>query len=223
RIIDSHETYAKLISQIGLRTNITEENLNRLGITGERAKRLTKASESSVGGLMNLEDITVLQTFCKSYLETIKLRDYLVEKLDDLLEHVAKNVRALAGATLGARLIALGGGLNRLSQLPASTIQILGAEKALFRSLKTGAYPPKHGIIFQHYLIHQASRWQRGKIARALAGKIAIASRIDAFTHSDRGDALKAALDKRVKEIQQKYPNPPEKRKPPKMRKGKRR
>ncbi len=96
-----------------------------------------------------------------------------------------------------------------LAKLPASTIQVLGAEKALFRSLKTKARPPKHGIIFQHPLIHDGKRWQRGKIARALAGKLAIAARVDAFRGKYAGDELKADLDKRVNEIQERYEKPP--------------
>jgi nucleolar protein 56 len=92
---------------------------------------------------------------------------------------------------------------------PASTIQVLGAEKALFRSLKTGARPPKHGLIFQHTLLHDAKKWQRGKIARALAGKLAIAVRADAFGGRDLGDTLKANLEKRLEEIREKYKEPP--------------
>jgi nucleolar protein 56 len=96
-----------------------------------------------------------------------------------------------------------------LAKRPASTIQVLGAEKALFRSLKTGARPPKHGMIFQHTLLHDAKRWQRGKIARALAGKVAIAARVDAFGGRKIGDELKADLDRRIEEIHQKYDQPP--------------
>ena len=117
--------------------------------------------------------------------------------------------KALVGSLLGARLIAVSGGLTNLAKKPASTIQVLGAEKALFRSLKTGARPPKHGLIFQHTLLHEAKRWQRGKIARALAGKLAIAARADAFGDRYLGDELKADLEKRIKEIREKYAEPP--------------
>jgi nucleolar protein 56 len=98
---------------------------------------------------------------------------------------------------------------------PASTIQVLGAEKALFRSLKTGARPPKHGLIFQHTLLHDAKRWQRGKIARVIAGKLAIAARVDAFGGHYIGDRLKADVNKRLEEIREKYKEPP----PPKEKK----
>jgi nucleolar protein 56 len=129
--------------------------------------------------------------------------------MDSLMEEVAPNIKAIVGSLLGARLIALTGGLANLARMPASTIQVLGAEKALFRSLKTGTRPPKHGIIFQHTLIHEAKRWQRGKMARAIAGKLAIAARTDAYSSKYIGDGLKASLDRRITEIQQKYAEPP--------------
>jgi nucleolar protein 56 len=132
------------------------------------------------------------------------------------MDEVAPNTRAVAGALLGARLIAIAGSLQNLAMRPASTIQVLGAEKALFRSLKTGARPPKHGLIFQHALLHDAKRWQRGKIARVLAGKLAIAARADAFGGKYVGETLKANIDRRLAEIREKYKEPPPpKEKPP--------
>jgi nucleolar protein 56 len=110
---------------------------------------------------------------------------------------------------LTARLISIAGSLDRLAKMPSSTIQVLGAEKALFRSLKTGSRPPKHGIIFQYQPLHSAPRWQRGKISRTLASKLSIAVRIDAFRGEFIGDKLKESIEKRIREIQEKYPSPP--------------
>jgi nucleolar protein 56 len=133
----------------------------------------------------------------------------LEKYIGELMEEVAPNTSALTGATLGARLIALAGGLENLAKMPASTIQVLGAEKALFRSLTTGARPPKHGVIFQHALIHGAKRWLRGKVARVFAGKLAIAVRADAFGGGGLiSDRLKGELEKRVEELSKKYPEP---------------
>ena len=90
------------------------------------------------------------------------------------------------------------------------TIQILGAEKALFRTLKTGSNPPKHGILFQHPVIHSAPKWQRGKMARAIAAKTAIAARMDVYGHSSEANQLLSdKLTDRLKEIQEKYKEPP--------------
>jgi nucleolar protein 56 len=138
------------------------------------------------------------------------------------MEEVAPNTNAIAGPLLGARLIAVAGGLRNLAKMPASTIQVLGAEKALFRALRTGTRPPKHGLIFQHSLLHEAKPWQRGKVARGLAGKISIATRVDAFGGKFKGDELKRDLDRRIKEIQEKYRKPPS-RKPRRRKKRGRR
>jgi nucleolar protein 56 len=155
------------------------------------------------------KDLAEIQALSKNVLELYELRKNMENYMDKTMEEVAPNTRAVAGALLGARLIAVAGSLRNLAMRPASTIQVLGAEKALFRSLKTGARPPKHGLIFQHTLLHDAKRWQRGKIARVLAGKLAIAARIDAFGGRYAGDALKADIDKRIEEIREKYKEPP--------------
>ena len=92
--------------------------------------------------------------------------------------------------------------------MPASTIQILGAEKALYRALKSGARPPKHGILFQHASVHSAPKWQRGKVARSVAGKLAIAARIDTFRGS-KDDNILNSLNSRLDEIREKYKEEP--------------
>ncbi|MEM2538507.1 MAG: C/D box methylation guide ribonucleoprotein complex aNOP56 subunit, partial [Candidatus Methanomethylicia archaeon] len=104
-----------------------------------------------------------------------------------------------------------------------STIQVLGAEKALFRALRTGTKPPKHGVIFQCQEIHGAPKWQRGKIARALAGKLSIAAKVDAFSGVYIGEELKKDLYKRIEEIKKLYPKPTKKRIEIKERKVKKR
>jgi nucleolar protein 56 len=162
-----------------------------------------------MGADLGDEDLNQIQSMCKHVLELYGVRQSLENYVDSVMEEVAPNTKAIAGSLLGARLIAIAGGLMNLAKLPASTMQVLGAEKALFRSLKTKARPPKHGIIFQHPLIHDAKRWQRGKIARALAGKLTIAARVDAFSGKYAADELKADLDKRVEEIKERYEKPP--------------
>ena len=106
-------------------------------------------------------------------IELSKLREALSEMIETVMEDIAPNIKKMLTPVIAARLIARAGSLRKLAFLPASTIQILGAEKALFRALKTGARPPKHGLLFQHPAVHSAPKWQRGRIARALASKIA--------------------------------------------------
>jgi len=215
RLIDKHETYARLILNLGKRDNFTIENLEKEGLPKAKAEQIAEAAKASMGAELSEEDVKQIQAMCGNTLGLYDARQSLEEYVDTVMEEVAPNTRALVGALLGARLIALAGGLNNLAKLPSSTVQILGAEKALFRSLRTGARPPKHGIIFQHSLIHEAKRWQRGKVARALAGKLAIAARTDAFSGKYVADGLKAVLEKRIGEIEEKYGEPPPPKKPP--------
>jgi len=228
RQMDKHETYARLVVNLGKRDNFTVENLKKEGLPKAKTEQIAEAAKASMGAELSEEDINQIQAMCRNTLELYDARQSLEKYADMVMEEVAPNTRTLVGSLLGARLIALVGGLNNLAKLPASTVQVLGAEKALFRSLRTGARPPKHGIIFQHSLIHEAKRWQRGKVARALAGKLAIAARIDAFSGKYVGDKLEAGLEKRIGEIEEKYGEPPPPKKPPvkkrprRMRRGRR-
>jgi nucleolar protein 56 len=209
RLIEKHETYARLVMNLGYRENFTVENLEKENIPKERSALVAKAAESSMGADIAEADLSQIQALAKNVLEFYILRKNMENYVDRTMEELAPNVRTVAGALLGARLIAMAGSLRNLAMRPASTIQVIGAEKALFRSLKTGARPPKHGLIFQHTLLHDAKRWQRGKIARVIAGKLAIAARADAFGGRYIGDRLKAEINKRLEEIHVKYKEPP--------------
>jgi nucleolar protein 56 len=227
RLLEKHETYARLVVNLGFRENFTVERLEKEGLPKSKAEQIANAAQFSMGADMAEVDLTQIQALSRSVINLYELRQKLEDYIDSAMEEVAPNIKALTGALLGARLIALAGGLTNLAKMPASTLQVLGAEKALFRSLKTGTKPPKHGIIFQHAFLHEAKKWQRGKIARALAGKLAIAARTDAFGGRYIGEELRADLEKRVEEIRQKYAEPPKvsekkpKAKEKKWRKGK--
>jgi nucleolar protein 56 len=120
------------------------------------------------------------------------------------MKTIAPNTSKIIGPLVGARLIALAGGMQRMAMLPASTVQILGAEKALFRFKKEGGRPPKHGVIFQHPLINRAQKTERGRIARLLANKISTAMKADVFTKRDIADELQQDIDIRLQEIRKK-------------------
>jgi len=209
RLIEKHETYARLVLKLGNKDNFTLQNLKEQDIPEAKAEGIAKVAEKSMGADLTETDLMQIQALCKDVLSLYDLRQGLEGYLDKTMEEVAPNTKTLVGSLLGARLIAVAGGLSNLARKPASTIQVLGAEKALFRSLKTGTRPPKHGMIFQHTLLHDAKRWQRGKIARALAGKLAIATRVDAFGGRNISKDLTANLNKRIEEIRQKYAEPP--------------
>jgi nucleolar protein 56 len=187
-LVSSLVVYAEIVSRAGLRENIVVEILQSIGLQDRKVEVVLDAARRSKGG------------------------DMTPENLEAAMETVAPNVKELLTAAVGARIISKAGSLARLARLPASTIQILGAEKALFRALKTGARPPKHGLLFQHPLIHSAPKWQRGKIARAVASKVAIAARIDYYRHNGKDSTVYGKLKIRINEIQEKYREPmPEK------------
>ncbi len=169
--------------------------------------------EGKVTGEVEPEDIRSIQSFARMLQEAIRESERLERYITRTMNEVAPNLSAVAGPLLGAKLISLAGGLDRLATMPSSTVQLLGAEPSLFIHLREGTPPPKHGVLFQHPLVHGAPRWQRGKIARVLAGKISIAARVDFVGNRFVGDALREEVDRRVEEIKKKYPEAPEKKK----------
>lgn len=114
---------------------------------------------------------------------------------------IAPNVSGIAGPILAARLVSLAGGVEDLARAPTGTVQLLGAERALFRHLRTGSRPPKHGVLFQHPWVHGAAPWQRGAIARAFAAKISLAARADAYTKRTIAPDLLKDLEVTIEEI----------------------
>jgi len=212
-LVEDHEKYVRIVSQLGSRDNITVDNLVKLGFNKGEAAKIAEAAKKSIGADLSEFDIDAIQTLARITYELYQLRNSLAGYISTVMKEVAPNITALVGPLLGARLISLAGSLDRLARMPASTIQVLGAEKALFRALRTGGRPPKHGIIFQYPDIHKSPRWQRGKIARALASKLAIAAKIDAFTGRFVGDKLNEELRKRIEEIKTIYAKPPARKK----------
>jgi len=130
-----------------------------------------------------------------------ELRQSIADAIERKMHTTAPNVSSLAGELLGARLIARAGGLEALARMPSSKIQVMGASKALFKHLKYGSKPPKHGLIFQHPLVRGSPAGNRGKIARAIAAKIAIAARLD-FYSKQAYPALMAQLERRINDLQ---------------------
>jgi nucleolar protein 56 len=211
-ILSDHESFVRLVSKVGPRSRINEAMLKELNLPADKASGLLKASASSLGADLDEVGVKPLSDLASITLALYSLRRALESYVSSAMDYVAPNVKALVGPLVGARLIALAGSLEKLAKLPSSTIQLLGAEKALFRSLRTGAKPPKHGIIFQCPEVHGSYRWQRGKIARALAGKLSIAARVDFFTGEYVADELKRDLEARIKEVKEVYAKPPPKK-----------
>lgn len=207
-LIDTISGYSKIVTA-GRRDDLTQNTYLEAGFPEEKAEMLSLLQKKSRGGQISDENLAIVQSISKQILDLFELRQSLEKHIESQMELVAPNISVILGSAVGARILAKAGSLKRLAMMPASTIQILGAEKALFRSLKTGAQPPKHGLLFQHQLVHAAPRWQRGKIARAIAAKAAIAARVDVYG-AGRNDTLLEKLNIRVTEIGVKYKDQPE-------------
>jgi nucleolar protein 56 len=213
-LIQNIFTYAEIVKLAGNRNNIDLNMLENLGIESKRAEMILVAVQRSKGGDILEENLSIIKKLANEVIMQTELRKILAHQIEEMMEKIAPNIKELLTATVGARLMAKAGSLQKLSVMPASTIQIIGAEKALFRSLKTGAPPPKHGILFQHPILHSAPKWQRGKMARAIASKVAIAGRIDLFRNGEKDLHISEQLNKRIAEIQEKYKEPRLEQKP---------
>ncbi len=177
-----------------------KELANLVATHGDRANVMAALKQAdvattSLGTDLDPADLAVIQGFAAALQGVHASWAALEARVGGLMETVAPNVASVVGPVIGARLIALSGGLNRLATWPAGTVQLLGAETALFRHLKEGTKPPKHGILFQHPLVHLAPPWQRGPTARALALAAATGAKADAFTKNDLRAFLKTQLD----------------------------
>ena len=208
-IIDSINGYAQIV-MAGKRESLTKQIFEDAGFPESKVEMLSLISSKSRGGDISDVNLSIVQSIAKQILDFHDLRKKLEEHVESEMQIIAPNLSAILGTAVGARLLGRAGSLKKMASMPASTIQVLGAEKALFRSLKTGSQPPKHGLLFQHAMVHAAPRWQRGKIARAVAAKAVIAARVDVYGEG-LNETLLEKLNIRVGEIGKKYENPTEK------------
>lgn len=188
RAISNHEKFATLVSKFGKRDNISDSEIEQF-------------KKGSMGADFSDDDLQMMQEFATKILEMYKLREDMTKYVETVLKQVAPNLLDLAGVPLATKLIAKAGGLEKLSRMPSSTVQLIGAEKALFRFLHGKGKSPRHGIIFSHPFIQGAPDRKRGKIARLLASKLSIAAKLDYYSKEYKGDKMKRELQEKVKNI----------------------
>ncbi len=190
RMVESNEKFVRIVEKFGRRESIDEPELRQL-------------SGKSMGADFKDEDIKMLQTFAAEINHLYKLRETTSKYLEKLLNEVSPNFSELATPMLAAKLISKAGGLERLSKMASSTVQLLGAEKALFRFLhsKGKASSPRFGLIYNHPLIQNCPEKHRGKIARVLAAKLSLAAKIDYYSKEYKADKLKEDLQHKVTQI----------------------
>jgi nucleolar protein 56 len=196
--------YAELVALIDKKSIDTKELASIVG--QNKADEIAKKASSSLGATLDEGDLNQIRSLAASIINLDKLRSQYEAHQEQLALDICPNMSKVAGADVAAKLVSHVGSLKRLCKLPSSTIQVLGAEKALFKHLKNRKIqPPKHGIIFQHPKIAGSPKAVRGKIARALANKISLASKADAITKRDISDELLEGFEKRFKDIIEQY------------------
>merc|ERR1711990_1027956 len=167
----------------------------------ELSQKILDASRMSMGMDVAKVDLSNISIFATKIIALSEFRAQLMSYLQSKMSQVAPNLAALIGDVVAARLISHAGSLTSLAKCPASTVQILGAEKALFRALKTKGNTPKYGLIFHSSFIGRAGAKNKGRISRYLANKCSIASRIDCFSETSPklfGEKLKEQVEERL-------------------------
>nr|CBN81123.1 Nucleolar protein 5A [Dicentrarchus labrax] len=204
KVVPDNSMYCRLAQLIGNRKELSEESLESLEevvMDSAKAQAILDASRSSMGMDISPIDLINIERFSDRVVSLAAYRLELQEYLRSKMSQVAPNLAALIGEVVGARLISHAGSLTNLAKYPASTVQILGAEKALFRALKTRGNTPKYGLIFHSTFIGRAAAKNKGRISRYLANKCTIASRIDCFSEvptSVFGDKLRGQVEERL-------------------------
>nr|XP_058959302.1 nucleolar protein 56-like [Pocillopora verrucosa] len=205
KIVSDNYMYAKAAQYIKSRKDFSEdklEGLEEIVMDSAKAKAIYDASKSSMGMDISPVDLINIQTFASRVISLAEYRKSLHTYLVSKMNQVAPNLSALIGEQVGARLISHAGSLTNLAKYPASTVQILGAEKALFRALKKKGNTPKYGLIFHSSFIGRAGVKNKGRISRYLANKCSIASRIDCFAETQSsvfGQKLHDQVEDRLK------------------------
>ena len=180
KILNDNLAYAKVVLKMGMRENFESTDLAEI-LPEEIETAVKSAADRSMGTEITQEDLENIQSLAEQVVSFTEYRQQLSQYLTARMTAIAPNLTALVGELVGARLIAHAGSLTNLSKSPASTIQILGAEKALFRALKTKHDTPKYGLIYHASLIGQATGKNKGKMARVLAAKAALGLRVDSL------------------------------------------
>ncbi|CAI0446382.1 unnamed protein product [Linum tenue] len=204
KIVNDNYLFAKVAKFIEDKSKLSEDNLPELTeVLGDedKAKEVIEAAKASMGQDLNPVDMINIQMFAQRVMELAEYRKNIHEYLIEKMNGIAPNLAALIGEIVGARLISHAGSLTNLAKCPSSTLQILGAEKALFRALKTRGNTPKYGLIFHSSFIGRASARNKGRMARYLANKCSIATRIDCFAENGTnvfGEKLREQVEERL-------------------------
>lgn len=212
KIVPDHQMYAKALMKMGVRTSCKSLDFSDI-LPEEVELEMKDAAEISMGTEVSEDDIANILQLCDQVVSLSEYRAQLWDYLRNRMQAIAPNLTTVVGELVGARLIAHAGSLMNLAKQPASTVQILGAEKALFRALKTKHDTPKYGLIYHASLVGQAEPKHKGKISRVLAAKCALSIRVDALGDTSEptvGYEGRLKVEERLRQLQGKAPIPKE-------------
>lgn len=201
-------TYAKFIIEFASnKKEATEERLEKT--LGTQAKEVARQASASIGNEPSAQEAEMIKGLASQVVDLHASMDKLDKHIETSTKLLMPNISAIVDYKIAAELLAKAGSLNKLGIMPSGTVQLLGAEKALFKHLKFGSKPPKYGVIFKLQRISNSSKRVRGKIARLYATKLAIASRADAFSKNFIADKLNADIERRMERINKGADNRP--------------
>lgn len=204
KIIAENVPYARAVDLMGMRTNAKNLDFSSI-LPEETEEELKEAAEISMGTEISDEDILNIKSLVTQVVTLSEYRMTLYEYLRNRMTAIAPNLTVMVGELVGARLIAHAGSLLNLAKYPASTVQILGAEKALFRALKTKHATPKYGLLYHASLVGSAAPKHKGKISRSLASKCSLSIRVDALGDNNEdaevGHKGRMAVEARLRQL----------------------
>jgi nucleolar protein 58 len=204
KMVTDNQAYVRTILAVGKRTNFATTDLSEV-LPEEIEEEVKEAAEISMGTEISDEDILHVKQLAEQVLAITEYRAQLYDYLKNRMNAVAPNLTIMVGELVGARLIAHAGSLLNLAKHPASTVQILGAEKALFRALKTKHDTPKYGLLYHASVVGQSQPKNKGKMSRVLAAKTSLVARVDALadeSNPDIGLELKARVEARLRQLE---------------------
>jgi len=197
--LNSQKAYARLVAEIG--TSKKNADYARLAAMGIDAEQVKAQASSSIGRDPDEEEYNAIKELALAELALTQTQERLDAYIKQSAEKLMPNITSIIDYKLAAELLSKAGSLEKLANMPASTIQLLGAEKALFRHMKFGSKPPKYGILFRLGAVANARKEDRGRVARLYAAKISIAARADAYSKSNISETLKRSIESTMEKI----------------------
>ncbi|MBN2101246.1 MAG: hypothetical protein JW716_00045 [Candidatus Aenigmarchaeota archaeon] len=187
--VADHQKFIELVAKYGTRENFREDKLSEI-------------AKKSAGMDFDSNDIKAISDFAETMKIMYQTKEKLSQYVEKLATEIAPNASAIATPIITARMISLAGGIERMAKMPSSTIQLLGAERALFRHLKGQGRAPKYGVLFLHPYVQNSPKAIRGKVARLLASKISLAVKIDKYSKKDQSAQMKKEVARKIDELQ---------------------